>query len=187
MRSIQLVAGACAAALFGALTGASIGTDPLERGANAWDHVPQPDFDGDSAALQDEPDGLPDHYPLVTPSGRIEVAELRNHGLYRNRRFAIDPYWDGYPEPDYELMAADYLYVPDEEPAPAARPAPSPAPATRLAAASQPQPQPKPTENEPVVRAASAKPIAPPPLAELPALAGGAKTIEVAAELGGRP
>lgn len=183
MRSTHLIAGACAAALIGAVTGASMPTDPLDRGIDAWDRLPQPDFaeDGgeDGPAGLSEPEALPDHYPLVTPRGRFEVAELRDRGLYRNRRFGSDPYWIDDPEPAYEIADVDYRYLPDEgfdyAPAPPER-----------AARSAHSPASQPTEGKPLALAAADQGALVPALVKPRALAGGARVIDVAAELTAR-
>lgn len=58
----------------------------------------------------------PEHYPLITPRGRIEVAELSMHGLYRNLR--SEPLFeDGWPEPRYAVETAliDDGFAPDPQ------------------------------------------------------------------------
>lgn len=183
MRPHHLVAGACAAAIFGAVTGAAIRTEPLERGVDAWDQIPHPDTESESRTKLSEPEMLPDHYPLVTPRGRFEVAELRDRGLYRNHRFGSGPHWIEDPEPAYDLASVDYQYLPidDYEPGPV-RTASEARAAAREALEAAPPP-----EEEPVVLAAAEEqPLAPPPLAEPPALAGEAGTIELPAELATR-
>jgi hypothetical protein len=181
MPSPRLIASACAAALLGAMTGASIATEPLERGIDAWDHLPQPDIDGEEADRLSEAKALPDHYPLVTPQGRFEVAELRDRGLYRNRRFAIDDYWIDSPEPAYEL-AADYEYIPADsyEPAPVRTAAEARA-AARASLEASPQ-----EAGPPVLAVAEAEPLAPPSVSRPPSLAGAPRVIDVSAELAAR-
>ncbi len=96
---------ACAAAVAGAVGGASIATDPItDRGdtlASLPDHaVSAPQIDRTARSL-------PNHYPLETPSGTIEVAELSSHGLYRNRRFA-ESYYRGDFDPGQAMTATDH-------------------------------------------------------------------------------
>ena len=182
MQSIRLIAAACAAAVFGAVTGTAIATDPIERGIDAWDHIPQPDLDDPDAAKLSAAKTLPDHYPLITPQGRFEVAELRDRGLYRNRRFGSDPYWIDAPEPAYELAAADHQYLPqdDYKPGPVQTAAEARA-AARAALRSEPE------EERPVVLAAAeVEPLAPPPIERPAELAGASRMIDVSAELEGR-
>ena len=132
MRSVHLFVGACAAALLGAVTGASIGTTPLERGVDAWDLIARPEAPAAEFEPNAEPQALPDHYPLITPQDRFEVGELRLRGLYRNRRFAMSSWWVDDFEPAYEIAAADYRYLPydtpEPEPATSDRASPSEAP-----------------------------------------------------------
>ncbi len=169
MRSIHLIAGACAAALFGAVTGASMPTDPLNRGIDAWDRLPPPDFGEDDLTGLSEPEALPDHYPIITPRGRFEVAELRDRGLYRNRRFGSDPNWIDGDEPAYEVAEVDYRYVPDEE----FDYAPMP-------------PKPQPGEDKALALAAAEQGALVAPVAKPRAIAAGARVIDVPVELAAR-
>jgi hypothetical protein len=127
MQRSHLVVGACAAAVAGALSGAAIDTTPVERGIDGWDHIAQRQFsESELAAVADDQPSLPDHYPLITPQGRFEVGELRDRGLYRNRRFGAAAGWDDWPEPSepaYAVASAEYRYLPDETDPPATRPA----------------------------------------------------------------
>lgn len=71
------------AALAGALSGKSIGSTPMLRQAAAPSPAgapPAPPALADARAVA-EP--LPDHYPLVTPTGTIPVAALARHGRLR--------------------------------------------------------------------------------------------------------
>ena len=69
----------------GALGGSSIGsTTSLKKPTKVL-----PDMSGNSAIGDYQPSDsrkLPNHYPLVTPSGTIPVAELARHGRLRNSR-----------------------------------------------------------------------------------------------------
>lgn len=70
--------------VLGAVAGESINTVPKTSGMDVLEAIPRHDLVFSPAA----PDqGIsPDHYPLVTPRGRVEVEDLWLHGLYRNRR-----------------------------------------------------------------------------------------------------
>lgn len=172
MDNKHLAVAAAAAALAGAVSGAAIDKTPLQRGADAWDQLPRYEIgESDFAALEARRD-TPDHYPIVTPQGRFEVAELRDRGLYRNRRFGMQwtSDWPEYPEPAYEVAAADYEYLPPE-PAPR-RPVLAPASASETA-----------SERAPAILAANAEPLAG---EAAPAIEVRPRTIDVAATLASR-
>ena len=172
MQRSHMVVGACAAALAGAVCGASIDTTPLPRGIDAWDHIPRHQFTDAELALEAQGEALPDHSPLVTPQGRFEVGELRDRGLYRNRRFGMAAAWADWsdmPEPAYHVAAADYSYVPDD-------PAPEP---QRTAARTA-------KSDAPVVRATSAEPLAAPEISEPVELPVTPRAINVATALAAR-
>lgn len=71
-------------AIAGAVSGATIGESPVvERGLT--ESTPEaPIVRASNTALRDAK-RLPDHYPLHTPNGTIEVAELALHGRLRDR------------------------------------------------------------------------------------------------------
>lgn len=79
---------ACAvAAVSGAVGGAAIDTTPLQR---AGIGTPGYLYEPATFAVSDEPlaqPALPDHYDMLTPSGRVQVAELTTYGLRSQRRF----------------------------------------------------------------------------------------------------
>lgn len=173
MQRIHLAVGACVAALAGAVSGATINTTPLARGIDGWDHVPRHELSDSAIEAEERSAALPDHYPLITPNGRIEVSELRDHGLYRNRRYGAR--WTaGWYEPDeepaYTVVEADYRYVPDERFDSMRRTAtPVPAPAQPL------------DLEEPALLAADAAPMVPAQVAQVKP-----RTIDVTAALAAR-
>ena len=90
-----------ACALGGAVAGNALGsTPPLDRSTIAMM------YQSHETALPDQVERapLPDHYPLVTRSGIIPVAELATRGLYSQARYRA------------YLQAADYaLYQPSTD------------------------------------------------------------------------
>lgn len=88
MKPTSLFLGACAlACVAGAVGGMTTNTVPINRaGIGTAEFAARPaisDFTVSTA-----PTVLsPDHYALETPTGRIEVAELANAGLYSQERF----------------------------------------------------------------------------------------------------
>ena len=96
MRFATLIGGAAALGpILGVMIGGSINTVPKQAGADVaalLEAIPRhPDaFDPEHNAGGNV---LPDHYPLVTPRGTVQVADLWLHGLYRNKhpaRFESD-------------------------------------------------------------------------------------------------
>jgi len=72
----------------GAVIGAQIGETDIIRHASVGGERPQYDFQADYdrpnfARTNERP---PDQYAIETPEGRFDVGELRERGLYRNRR-----------------------------------------------------------------------------------------------------
>lgn len=115
----EVQAAAALGIVLGIVGSALVGTSPRRIGEP--DHLPGPppiDIAGEAA-----PPAGPDHYPLITPRGRVEVGELAMHGLYRNLRhrplyeaewadpeFAMETGWEESelsPEPDPLLPEAD--------------------------------------------------------------------------------
>lgn len=85
----QMLGAVALATIGGALSGAAIGdTDMLTRGHHETLPKTAPVFAGNAALHSGQ--RPPDHYPLETPYGTIEVAELALHGRMRN---AVDPGW----------------------------------------------------------------------------------------------
>lgn len=89
MKPTAMLLSACVlAAIGGAVGGATINTTPIQRaGVGAPDFMRDPASFAGSADLNAEP-ALPDHYDIITPEGRIEVAELTANGIYAQKRFA---------------------------------------------------------------------------------------------------
>lgn len=113
MQRAHLVLGACAVAIAGAATGASINTNPLDRGLDAWDHLLRHEVPAASLEQFARMAAPVDQYAIVTPRGRFEVAELRDRGLYSQHRFGASWSEPEHVEPPYEIAAADYRYVED--------------------------------------------------------------------------
>lgn len=74
----------------GAVIGAQIGDAEILQRARIGGERPGYDFQADYNApgLARTAERPPDQYALETPEGRFEVGELRNRGLYRNRRYS---------------------------------------------------------------------------------------------------
>ena len=79
-------------AIAGAVSGATIGDSPvLDRGQT--ETMPTAQIVSASNAAMRNAERLPDHYPLKTPNGTVEVAELSLHGRMRDR--GGDLWWEG--------------------------------------------------------------------------------------------
>ena len=105
----------------GAVIGAQIGETGIIRHASVGGERPQYDFqaDYDRPNLARTDERPPDHYAIETPEGHFEVGELRERGLYRNRRYS----------PDNTRLVATPKAGGMEDPAPAAQlPVNEPAP-----------------------------------------------------------
>ena len=91
-------------AIAGAVSGATIGDSPvLNRGLT--DTMPTAPIVSASNASMRSAERLPDHYPLKTPNGTIEVADLSLHGRMRDR--GGDLWWEGRGD-DRARMNAGY-------------------------------------------------------------------------------
>ena len=104
MKATPMFLGACAlASIAGAVGGATTNTTPIQRGGIGSEMLPERyfAFDASDTGLAKAP-ALPDHYPVRTPEGRIEVAELSTRGLYSQQRFG----WreTAYEPPSEELF-----------------------------------------------------------------------------------
>jgi hypothetical protein len=101
MKASPLFLGACAfASIAGAVGGATTNTTPIQNAGIGMDMIPDRPiaFDPSHSGLPDI--APPDHYPIVTPQGRIEVAELSTRGLYAQQRFGWrSANYDAVPEP----------------------------------------------------------------------------------------
>lgn len=88
MKATPMFLGACAlASIAGALSGATTNTAPIQNGGIGMDMLPTRAFAFDSGDTGQRDAALPDHYPIVTPTGRVEVGELSTRGLYAQQRF----------------------------------------------------------------------------------------------------
>lgn len=109
MRFMPLLATALALGpVLGIAVSGSINTVPKQTGGDMLamlDSIPQHADAQFSTGPSEQSSLLPDHYPLVTPRGTIQVAELWSHGLYRGRRPARFEY-----EYDYDLGPELYAF-----------------------------------------------------------------------------
>lgn len=102
MKLMTLFAGALMVGpAMGAIASQAVNTHPVDRSDDIFAAFPQHEI-----AYYDEQQATSDardHYPLITPHGRVEVEELWDHGLMRNRRFArYDTYEpEPLPQPDH--------------------------------------------------------------------------------------
>lgn len=104
--------GACAAAcIAGAVGGATMPTSPKQDRSDILDEIPQHEIAMPSAEQARKMIAPRNHYALETPEGRIEVAELSEHGLYRDRH-REQPYFFAAAE-----AGAENLQMIDEQPA----------------------------------------------------------------------
>lgn len=110
-----------AAMLAGAMSGEEIGSAPvIARHADPPPiAVRAAEFDG--AAGSTTARRLPDHYPLVTPSGTVPVAALASHGRYRDRHETgiEQPGQSGFDTPaEWEISADEIDRLEQWEPGP---------------------------------------------------------------------
>lgn len=103
MKASPLFLGACAfASVAGAIGGATTNTTPIQNAGIGMDMLPERMIAFDSSDGENPAIAPPDHYPLVTPQGRVEVAELSIRGLYAQQRFGWRPAnYDTEPEPAF--------------------------------------------------------------------------------------
>lgn len=73
---------------FGFIASGSITTIPKQAGGDSISPAPMPDGSMYATAQAD----LPDHYPLITRSGRIEVEDLWKRRPLRMRPYMIDEF-----------------------------------------------------------------------------------------------
>ncbi|MFN2098812.1 hypothetical protein [Altererythrobacter sp. MF3-039] len=118
MKVAPMFAGAAVvAACAGTAIGLTLPTKPIAMGGDPLAEIPKHPVS--QAAFEPQRRG-PDHYPLQTPEGTIEVHELADHGLYRNRRY-LDARYDyagaSDPADDAGYSAAHDFEMPDDTPA----------------------------------------------------------------------
>lgn len=191
--SPKLLGATAAAAILGALTGASIATEPLTRGSDPLASIPSHDIaqhDAEEARAMIAPRN---HYPLVTPQGVVEVAELAYRGRLRDEtRYFVEEY--EFPDHDFREIDHDYFD---------ARHGEAEAAAERAARAAKPGPAFAVPASAEVRRVSAREPAAAEPLAAAPPKLepsprpsvtlrkpaqadGGPAVIDVAAELAAR-
>ena len=87
----QILSAVAVVAIAGAVSGATIGDSPILKEGHG-DTLPEaPIISASNNALHDTT-RPPDHYPLKTPEGTIEVAELALHGRLHDRGGSM--WWD---------------------------------------------------------------------------------------------
>lgn len=69
----------------GALAGASMNTDPIGTGSDVVASLPDRPAITIADAAPRTQERLPDHYPMMTPQGRVEVHELSIRGRHADR------------------------------------------------------------------------------------------------------
>lgn len=103
----QILGAVAVVAIAGAVSGATIGESPvLKRGHT--DTMPQAQIVTAGNAALNSSKRPPDHYPLETPQGTIEVGELALHGRLRDR--GGDMWWERRGEDRAELSAGYDFY-----------------------------------------------------------------------------
>ena len=125
MKPTSLFLGACAlACIAGAVGGMTTNTVPIDRAGIGSAELGARSQVGNISATPSPVVLAPDRYALETPAGRIEVAELANHGLYSQARFGYEHEEIG------ELAPGPVEAIAEIEPSPApldpAEPAPTP-------------------------------------------------------------
>lgn len=103
MQATPLFLGACAlASIAGAVGGANISTQPIQRASIGSELIQRPTIAFDRTDTG-RTVALPDHYAMTTPEGRVEVAELSTRGLYAQRRYGWrEATYEPAPEPAFE-------------------------------------------------------------------------------------
>ncbi len=94
-------AAAIAVVVAGAVSGSAIGTAPMLDRSDSSIPAASPRTEIGAFAF-DRDQAPPDHYPLVTPTGTIPVAQLALHGRLRNARHG---WWE---EPAHVPLEAHY-------------------------------------------------------------------------------
>lgn len=113
MRPTPWFVGACAlVSIAGAVSGAAINATPIQQAGIGSEEIRRPAVAFDAVDTGHRTESLPDHYAMITPQGRVEVAELSTRGLYAQDRY-------GYREAAYEApaySADEPAYESDPEP-----------------------------------------------------------------------
>lgn len=108
-----LLGAAILAPVTGAIAGSQMSTEPIGVYADVTASLPDQPIAYNRAGPTLQQERLPDHYPLETPEGRIEVAELAWHGRYRDRVRLVEQAGDYYAPAGYARIDAAW----DEAPA----------------------------------------------------------------------
>lgn len=87
----QIVGAVALVGMAGALAGAAIGESPVLARSQS-DTLPTSTIVTTANASLHTTKNLPDHYPLQTPAGTVEVADLALRGRLRNQ--STDVWWD---------------------------------------------------------------------------------------------
>lgn len=100
----QILSAVAVVAIAGAVSGATIGDSPVlkERPRGTLPEAPMISASNDALHDTTRP---PDHYPLKTPEGTIEVAELALHGRLHDRGGPV--WWEDSSDEPVNL-SADY-------------------------------------------------------------------------------
>ena len=104
----QIVGAVALVGMAGALAGAAIGGSPVLARSHA-DTLPTSTIVTTANASLHTTKNLPDHYPLQTPAGTVEVADLALRGRLRNQ--SPDVWWDRQDERRAEANADYDFYL----------------------------------------------------------------------------
>lgn len=111
MRVAPVLVGACAlASIAGAVSGTSINTTPIQRGAIGSAEIHRPSYSSVPMQSTYGRAAQAEHYDMTTPEGVIEVAELANRGLYSQDRYAVR---EAAFAPPVEPAFGEPAYLPD--------------------------------------------------------------------------
>lgn len=103
----QILSAVAIVAITGAVSGATIGDSPVLKSRSS-DTLPEaPIISASNDALHDTT-RPPDHYPLKTPKGTIEVAELALHGRLHDRGESM--WWEDRSDDSVNLSAGYDFY-----------------------------------------------------------------------------
>ncbi|WP_156172153.1 hypothetical protein [Aurantiacibacter gangjinensis] len=125
-RALGCFAALCmASAMGGAAIGAAMEPDALREIADVRETLPAARAATATGSLAAQIEGLPDHYAMETPAGRVEVEELAMYGRDHRRWQAHQRYRahrEANPDVEFtaisaedELQAADIPAGPDQE------------------------------------------------------------------------
>ncbi|MXO49329.1 hypothetical protein GRI69_13805 [Erythrobacter vulgaris] len=103
----QILSAVAVVAIAGAVSGATIGDSPVLKEGHG-DTLPEaPIINASNDALR-HTTRPPDHYPLKTPEGTIEVAELALHGRLHDR--GGNMWWDDRSDQSVDMNAGYDFY-----------------------------------------------------------------------------